>query len=81
MPSDLDKLARRMGIRGTGDVFQGPSGLEGIGEVGKCGHWDSEYDRYGYCRDLDCRANRLVEALKAGRARKLPDGTILWLHE
>jgi hypothetical protein len=44
---------------------------------GKCGHW-GEVDRFGYCLDEDCRHKRLVKALIAGEARKLPDGTLVW---
>jgi len=72
---------RRMGVRGTGDVFKGPDGVEGKDEVGKCGHWDSEYDSSGYCRDEDCRHARFVQALLTGKARKLPNGLIVWVHD
>ena len=52
-----------------------PSSKDGIG---RCGHYDVELDDNGYCRDEDCRYNRLIEALKSGEAMKTPDGTILW---
>jgi len=48
------------------------------GEIGKCGHWDNELDTLGYCRDIDCRRDRLVEALKTGKAFRAKDGTIYW---
>ncbi len=44
---------------------------------GKCGHW-GELDRFGYCLDDGCRAERLIKDLQAGRARKLADGTLVW---
>lgn len=27
-----------------------------------CGHWDSQPDPLGYCRSLECKANRLKHA-------------------
>ena len=36
-------------------------------------------DKFGYCEDLDCRADRLVLALVRGEAQKLKDGTLVWL--
>ena len=47
---------------------------------GKCGHW-GELDRFGYCSDEECRHNRLVAALHAGKAKRLPDGTLVWAVE
>ena len=47
---------------------------------GKCGHVDT-LDRFGYCVQDDCRAERLVKDLKAGRAKKLPNGTLVWAVE
>jgi hypothetical protein len=44
---------------------------------GKCGHW-GEVDRFGYCTDEDCRRDRLIKALHAGSAKKLPNGVLVW---
>ena len=44
---------------------------------GRCGHY-GDLDRFGYCLDEDCRHKRLVHALMIGKARKLPNGVLLW---
>ena len=44
---------------------------------GKCGHW-GEVDRFGFCLDNDCRAERLIRDLHAGTAKMLPNGTLVW---
>jgi hypothetical protein len=46
--------------------------------VGTCGHYDVELDALGYCRDEECRRDRLTAALYAGEAMKMKDGTIVW---
>lgn len=49
-----------------------------VGIICACGHWDLEIDRMGYCRDENCRYERLVKAFYSGEAAKLKDGTIVW---
>lgn len=63
---------------GGGSIIAPPDGDEGVGEVGRCGHWDAEYDTHGYCRDAECRHDRLVRALQSGDAFRLKDGTLVW---
>lgn len=73
---------RRMGLRGQGDLYSSPGGKVGVGEdVGKCGHWDAEYDAHGYCRDLDCKRERLLKALQCGDAFMTKDGILVWTHK
>jgi len=43
----------------------------------RCGHFDTP-DKFGYCRTDDCRRDRLILALLAGHAKKLPDGSLIW---
>ena len=50
----------------------------GVGFVCKCNHYDLESDKFGYCRDEDCRYTRMVRAFYSGEAIKLKDGTIVW---
>jgi hypothetical protein len=78
---DLRKYSYRMGLKGASGIYKRPDGLEGEGEVGKCGHWDAEYDWLGYCRDEQCRKNRIAAALRSGKAARLSDGTIVWMAE
>jgi hypothetical protein len=63
---------------GTASIVAPAEGREGEGEVGRCGHWDAEYDGHGYCRDRDCKSDRLVKALQSGSAWRMPDGTLIW---
>jgi hypothetical protein len=70
---DLKRELYRFAVRGV----QG-QGNEG-GSVGLCGHWDNELDHAGYCRDDDCKRDRLIQALKDGKAHKLPNGLIVWV--
>jgi hypothetical protein len=46
--------------------------------VGLCGHYDTELDDFGYCRDEDCKRDRLIKALYDGEAMKTKDGDIIW---
>ena len=62
------------------NVSAGPwSHGEGADGVGKCGHYDVELDRHGYCRDEECRKKRLADALASGKAVK-HGNTIIWCH-
>ena len=51
-----------------------------VGYVGKCGHWDWETDRFGFCRDEECRRERFIQALYKGEAMMLKDGSIVWCN-
>lgn len=79
----LKGLKRESGRLGHRNKSAGPWG-SGIAEekyhdgVGRCGHYDVELDANGYCRDEDCRKERLKKALEAGEAIRLPDGNIIW---
>lgn len=46
--------------------------------VGLCGHYDVELDENGYCRDEDCKFQRLLKALQSGEAMKTEDGLLIW---
>jgi len=77
---DIKKESRRMGIKNSS---AGPWGSgkpeEGYTDgVGHCGHYDVELDKFGNCRDEDCRRDRLRKALQTGEAIRTPDGTIIW---
>jgi len=74
----LKRETKRMGFKqkSAGPWDEGkPEREHGIG---KCGHWDSELDAHGYCRDEDCRRERLIKALHNGEAMKAPTGVIIW---
>ena len=76
----LKKHTRKMGVKGQGDLYGGSvNHAKWRDGVGRCGHYDTELDSGGFCRDQDCRHDRLVQALKDGRARKVEDGTIVWI--
>ena len=82
---DMSKTKKKLGIKeySTGPWQEGVSKhtLNADGTVGvicKCSHWDLESDRMGYCRDENCRYERLVKAFYNGEAVKLKNGTILW---
>jgi hypothetical protein len=76
----LKKHTRKMGVKGQGDLYGGSvNHAKWRDGVGRCGHYDTELDSGGFCRDQDCRRDRLIQALKDGRARKLEDGTIIWI--
>jgi hypothetical protein len=65
-----------------------------MGSTGPWAQADSRFDKYGgncrycgkydvelvdgYCRDESCKADRLVNALLKGEARRFKDGTIIW---
>ncbi len=67
---------RRMGLRPA----PMPEGEQGETH-GRCGHWDTAYDQFGYCRDRLCRGDRLLKAYRDGKAFKLPDGSVVWQVE
>jgi hypothetical protein len=69
---------RKLGFKGKSAGPWGEGRQEKEDGVGICGHYDVELDEHGYCRDEECRYNRLIDALKKGEAMKTPDGTIVW---
>ena len=82
---DIKKVSRRLGIKGksAGPWGEGkPEAKDGVCPA--CKQYDVELDKNGYCRDNDCKHDRLVKALIAGEAMKLPptpeepDGRIIW---
>jgi hypothetical protein len=48
------------------------------GECKACG-MIGEIDRFQFCLEDDCRHTRLIADLHSGKARKLPDGTLVWI--
>jgi hypothetical protein len=46
--------------------------------VGLCNHYDTELDSLGFCRDEECRRNRVMKALHSGEAMMTPDGVLVW---
>lgn len=73
---DLKRSSRRMG-----HLQSRAWETVGVEPAGKCGHWDTSYDKHGYCRDQECRRARLIKALHTGQAFRLKDGTLMWLVE
>lgn len=69
---------KRLGFKGKSAGPWGEGKPERDGGVGLCGHYDEELDNMGYCRDEDCKRDRLIEALYKGEAMKTSDGTIIW---
>lgn len=77
---DIKRASRVLGIK---NKSAGPWGIgkpEAIDGVGHCGHYDVELDKFGYCRDEECKKERLSNALHSGEAIKTPDGSIIWTH-
>ena len=75
----LKKSSRKLGFKskstgpwGDGDVKDSADG------VGLCGHYDVELDSHGYCRDENCKHERLVKALYNGEAMMTKNGTLVW---
>lgn len=75
----VKKFTRKMGFGNSqGQLFGGSVDRAKYRDgIGLCGHYDTELDAGGFCRDDDCRHERLVKALKEGRAMKVGD-TIVW---
>jgi len=73
--------SHRLRMRGAGDIFDSsPSRRDReCGCCKSCDEWDSELDKFGYCRRQGCRADRLVADLKRNKARMQPDGTLIWI--
>ena len=84
---DLKEQLRRMYIKNRSVGFDGApkDAVDENGEVGgncpKCGRYEIELDRFGYCRDERCKHKRYIEAVKMGSVQRLSDGTIIWLHD
>lgn len=75
---DIKRGSKKLGFKSKSAGPWGEGKPERDDGVGKCGHYDVELDKNGYCRDEDCRRDRLIEALHSGEAMRLPNGTILW---
>lgn len=75
---DIKKGSRKLGFKNKSAGPWGEGKPEREDGVGKCGHYDVELTKDGYCRDEECRRNRLIRALHDGEAMRLEDGTILW---
>jgi hypothetical protein len=76
---DIKHASRRLDFKrsSSGPWGEGKSEvLDGICVA--CGNYDTELDKNGYCRDIDCRRDRLINALESGEAMCLKNGTILW---
>jgi hypothetical protein len=80
----LYKTTRRMGIKTKSagpwdEISKKEMGrfTDGVGGEG-CGHYDTELDPFGYCRDEDCRYNRIVAAIKSGEAMMNKEGVLIW---
>jgi len=80
----IKSITRKMGHGSAGGkVFGGGSTDKKYRDgIGKCGHYDTELDQMGWCRDEACRSVRLEQDLKNGHAQRTPgpDGTIVWIH-
>ena len=74
----LKREARRMGFKNKSAGPWDEGKAEKEHGVGKCGHWDSQLDDMGYCRDEDCRRERLIKALHNGEAMMTSTGVLLW---
>ena len=82
---DMRKFQKRMAIKdhATGPWSDGNkrSAMNehgGVGFVCACGHYDMEMDKWGNCRDEDCRRFRFMVALHKGEAMMLKNGDIIW---
>ena len=75
---DIKKASRKLGIKSKSAGPWGEGKPEADDGVGKCGHYDVELTKEGFCRDDDCKYERLVQAFKDGEAMKLPNGNIVW---
>jgi len=75
---DIKRSSYKLGFKNKSAGPWGEGKPEKEDGVGKCGHYDVELTADGYCRDEDCRRDRLIKALHSGEAMRLPNGTILW---
>jgi len=73
------------GIMGAMEIFQASTADDGI--CLNCDTYNSELDKEGYClRDdfgggLDCWRDRVIDALRNGKAKRLDTGELIWLKE
>lgn len=78
----LRKSLYRMGIKsksaGPWDEVSAEKRGRFTDGVGTCGHYDVELDAFGYCRDLECRRDRLTLAILNGEAMMSKDGVLIW---
>ena len=75
---NIKRETQRVGFKQKSAGPWGEGKPEGEDGTGKCGHYDVELDKFGYCRDEDCKRDRLIQALHDGEAFKSPTGTIIW---
>jgi len=75
------KSARRMGFKSSStgpwnDVNDNYGDCSGVCPA--CGLWHTELGSDGYCREDQCKHDRLIAALKNGEARMTPTGVLIW---
>ena len=75
---DIKRESRRIGFKQKSAGPWGEGKPEAPDGVGKCGHYDVELDKNGYCRDEECRRDRVIRALHDGEAMMSPSGTLIW---
>ncbi len=77
--TDVKRNSKSLGFNrsSTGPWGEGKPEAEG-GVCPACKQYDVELDKFGYCRDEDCKRERLIEALHSGEAMKLGSGDIVW---
>ena len=80
---DLKKSLYKMGIKSQSagpwvDLSEEQRGKFHDGVCPACGVYDTEMDPLGFCRDIECRRDRLTAALKSGEAMMNRDGTLVW---
>ncbi|KKL04516.1 hypothetical protein LCGC14_2615260 [marine sediment metagenome] len=76
---DIKRASGRLGFSrsSVGPWNEGkPEAEDGV--CPKCKQYDVELDMNGYCRDENCRRERLVKALQEGEAMKTSEGVIVW---
>lgn len=82
---DLDKSSRRMGFKQSSagpwenSLSKDLTAIDGVCKA--CGEYDVQLTKDGFCRDDECKTERLAEAFKRDEAVRLPNGTIVWMTD
>jgi len=82
---DLRRASRKIGFKqqsaGPWELSQSKELKHKDGVCPACNEYDTELNKFGFCREIDCKRDRVVSALKRGEAMMLPNGTLLWMQD
>lgn len=82
---DLRKMSRMAGFKqqsaGPWELSQSDQIKYKDSEYPACHKYDTQPDKFGFCRNNECRGDRLIGALMRGEARRLSNGTLIWYQD